>query len=309
MNNYYVYIISNWNNKVLYIGVTNNLERRIYEHKNKLFDGFSKKYNLSKLVYFEKTNEINSAIVREKEIKKWRREKKNKLIESLNPSWVDLFENDKAKIFQSSEKDALVRNDKPKICGLLIAAGLSSRMSKFKPLLVWNHKTFLSNVVDNLKIVCNEIIIVTGYNSEMINELVENYYKSNEQQIKIVLNPHYEMGMFSSIKKGIDATQNNDWVLFHQVDQPNLPVEFYHEFVNEIDINYDWIQPQFNERKGHPILFNRNVIELIKKENMEGSLRSVSNSILIRKKIWATSFNQILTDIDTPEDIKKMKGE
>ncbi len=76
-NNYYLYIISNWNNKVIYIGVTNNLERRIHEHKNKLVDGFSKKYNLSKLVYYEITNEINFAIRREKEIKKWRREKKN----------------------------------------------------------------------------------------------------------------------------------------------------------------------------------------------------------------------------------------
>ena len=62
----------------------------MYEHQNKLVEGFSKKYNLTKLVYFEQTTDINSAIVREKEIKKWRREKKNKLIESLNPNWDDL---------------------------------------------------------------------------------------------------------------------------------------------------------------------------------------------------------------------------
>lgn len=87
---YYVYLISNWNNKVLYIGVTNNLERRIYQHKNKLIEGFTKKYNVNKLVYFEETNDIESAITREKEIKHWRREKKNTLVESANKQWADL---------------------------------------------------------------------------------------------------------------------------------------------------------------------------------------------------------------------------
>jgi len=87
---YFVYAITNWNNKVLYIGMTNNLERRMYEHKNKLLAGFSTTYNLNKLVYFETSNDVISAISREKEIKKWRREKKNILIETANPKWEDL---------------------------------------------------------------------------------------------------------------------------------------------------------------------------------------------------------------------------
>ena len=87
---YYVYLITNWNNQVMYIGVTNNLERRLYQHKNKLIKGFSEKYNINKLVYFEQTNDIESAITREKEIKKWRREKKNSLVESTNKQWQDL---------------------------------------------------------------------------------------------------------------------------------------------------------------------------------------------------------------------------
>ncbi|MEW6194581.1 MAG: GIY-YIG nuclease family protein [Bacteroidota bacterium] len=77
-HHYYVYILTNWNNKVIYVGVTNNLKRRVYEHKNKLLDGFTKKYNINKLVYYEETVDVNSAIKREKEIKKWGREKKNK---------------------------------------------------------------------------------------------------------------------------------------------------------------------------------------------------------------------------------------
>ena len=89
---YYIYILTNWNNKVMYIGVTNDLIRRIYEHRNKLVEGFTKKYNVIKLVYFEEGESVVSAIEREKEIKKWRREKKDNLVKSLNPDWNDLFD-------------------------------------------------------------------------------------------------------------------------------------------------------------------------------------------------------------------------
>jgi putative endonuclease len=90
MGQYYVYILSNKINSVIYIGVTNNLERRVYEHKNKLIDGFTKKYNVNKLVYFEITSDINSAIFREKQLKALRREKKRLLIETKNLNWEDL---------------------------------------------------------------------------------------------------------------------------------------------------------------------------------------------------------------------------
>lgn len=87
---YYVYLLTNWNNQVMYVGVTNNLERRIYEHRNKLVDGFTKKYNVEKLVYFETASDVLAAIEREKQIKKWRREKKNQLVVGMNPEWKDL---------------------------------------------------------------------------------------------------------------------------------------------------------------------------------------------------------------------------
>ena len=73
---YYVYLLTNWNNKVMYVGVTGNLERRIYEHKNKLVEGFTQKYNVDKLVYYETTNDVMAALEREKQIKKWQREKR-----------------------------------------------------------------------------------------------------------------------------------------------------------------------------------------------------------------------------------------
>lgn len=92
MKTYFVYIITNTKAWVLYIWITNNLERRMYEHKNKIFKWFSSKYNLNKLVYFEEFWTPIDAIEREKEIKKWRREKKIELIEKTNVFWLDLSE-------------------------------------------------------------------------------------------------------------------------------------------------------------------------------------------------------------------------
>ena len=90
MKQYYVYILSNTFNSVLYVGVTNDLRRRLYEHKNLLVEGFTKKYHVHKLVYFEQTTDINSAIEREKQLKGWKRGKKERLIKSINPSMEEL---------------------------------------------------------------------------------------------------------------------------------------------------------------------------------------------------------------------------
>lgn len=87
----YVYLLANKHNNVLYTGVTNDLIRRVYEHKNKLVAGFTQKYNVDRLVYFEVCSGIVVAIEREKQIKGWSRKKKQDLINSLNPAWDDLY--------------------------------------------------------------------------------------------------------------------------------------------------------------------------------------------------------------------------
>ncbi len=89
---YYVYILSNQTDRVLYIDVTGDLERRIYEHKSHLVDGFTRDYRVDKLVYFEETSDVYAAIAREKQLKGWRRDKKEALIRTLNPLWRDLTE-------------------------------------------------------------------------------------------------------------------------------------------------------------------------------------------------------------------------
>ena len=91
MKRYYVYILANATG-TLYTGVTNNLKRRVYEHKHKLVEGFTKRYNVSRLVCYEETGDIKAALMREKQIKGWLRQKKIKLIKSVNPKWEDLSE-------------------------------------------------------------------------------------------------------------------------------------------------------------------------------------------------------------------------
>ena len=90
-NQYYIYILANKKNGTLYIGITSNLVKRAYEHKNNIIDGFTKKYNIHKLVYYEITDDIESAIRREKQLKKWNRKWKINLIEKNNPEWIDLY--------------------------------------------------------------------------------------------------------------------------------------------------------------------------------------------------------------------------
>jgi len=91
---YFVYMLTNKSNGVLYTGISSDLERRVFEHKQGIVEGFTKRYNWRKLVYFEQFSDPKHAILREKELKGWIRAKKNKLIEGVNPNWIDISEND-----------------------------------------------------------------------------------------------------------------------------------------------------------------------------------------------------------------------
>jgi putative endonuclease len=90
---YYVYMMTNQNNRAIYTGVTNDLKKRIYEHEKKLIEGFTKKYNITKSVYYEVFNDIKHAITREKQIKGGSRTKKIAMVNKMNPEWKDLYEN------------------------------------------------------------------------------------------------------------------------------------------------------------------------------------------------------------------------
>ena len=111
-NTYYVYIMSNANDTTLYIGVTNDIERRVKEHRSGQIPGFTQKYNCCKLVYYETYSDIDQAIEREKKLKKWRREKKDRLINTMNPDLKDLYEESMSEISRLGQ--SLARNDKEK---------------------------------------------------------------------------------------------------------------------------------------------------------------------------------------------------
>ena len=91
MRSYYVYILASKRNGTLYIGVTSDLKKRVYQHKNNLIDGFTKRYKVHHLVYFEETSDVRSALQREKHMKIWKREWKIRLVQQMNPDWDDLY--------------------------------------------------------------------------------------------------------------------------------------------------------------------------------------------------------------------------
>jgi CTP:molybdopterin cytidylyltransferase MocA len=106
--------------------------------------------------------------------------------------------------------------------------------------------------------------------------------------------------MLSSLKVGLKKTTCN-WILYHFVDQPGLPIEFYDTFANQVDDQYNWIQPKYKERKGHPVLFDNFVKNLVENNDVD-TLREISKNQLIKKKYIDYKSNVIFQDIDTEED-------
>ncbi len=195
---------------------------------------------------------------------------------------------------------------KVKISGLILSAGLSGRAGKFKPLLEYNGKSFIGNITGKLCAVCDNVIIVTGFKSGLIeNHLRNNLNKPLFQKVELVFNENYETGMFSSLKCGIQNCSDADWVLYHFVDQPTLPEKFYRDFVKLIDDEHDWIQPVMEGRKGHPVLFNRKVMKRIIDAVENSDLRTVSKSG-VNKKFWECNYKEIFDDIDSVEDYNNL---
>jgi len=165
------------------------------------------------------------------------------------------------------------------ITGIVLSAGLSGRMNSFKPLLkLKNGKTFIHNIVDKLLQVCDEVIIVTGFKS---NEIKENLNAiEQKEKIRFVFNKDYKSGMFTSLQVGLAKT-NTSWQLYHFVDQPSLPLNFYSDFVKQIDDQ---------------------VRELIFNCSENKTLRDVAKDKSIEKKYWECDTDLIFEDVDTQND-------
>lgn len=195
---------------------------------------------------------------------------------------------------------------KKKVSGLLIAAGLSKRMGDFKPLMEYNNNPFIVTITKKMLDVCENVVIVTGHKSVEIEETVKFAFIENNlfPRVKIAVNPDYEKGMFSSLQTGINELTGTDWVMFHFVDQPFHKEKFYKEFISKLDEEYDWIQPMYEGKEGHPVLFKNTIFDKIISSPASHILRLIRDDGNTKKKIWNCTYPQILKDIDTKEDLK-----
>jgi molybdenum cofactor cytidylyltransferase len=185
-------------------------------------------------------------------------------------------------------------------------------MKVFKPLADYNRKTFINSIILKLDAICNKIIIVTGFNSvELKTETIKSLKKENHSEvvnkIKFVFNESFQKGMFTSLQKGISKAKNCDWLLYHFVDQPGLPNNFYQEFIKQIKSEYNWIQPSFKNQHGHPILVGKELFEMIIESSTDSNLREISKNPKVKKKYWECDYKEIFQDIDTEEDYSNLQ--
>ena len=193
---------------------------------------------------------------------------------------------------------------KKSINGLLISAGLSGRMGQFKPLMLYKGKPFVVTIVEKLLTVCEKVVVVTGFQREKIETLIHSQLIS---KVECVFNSNYEHGMFSSLKTGLTELKDSDWIIYHFVDQPFHEEKFYSELISQIDNNYDWIQPCYNGKEGHPVLFQRNIFEKILTADPSSSLRLIRDDGSTKIKKWECGYSRILSDFDTLEDLENFE--
>ncbi len=179
----------------------------------------------------------------------------------------------------------------------------------FKPLANYKGKTFIHNIILKINPVCEKIFIATGFNSEKLIEEITKSFSSEKEilgKLNFVYNENYEQGMFTSLQKGINSASNCDWILYHFVDQPGLPNNYYEEFVKQIDAEHNWIQPTYQNQHGHPILLGKDLFELIITSSAESNLREISINPIVKKKYWESDYKEIFQDIDTEENYKAL---
>lgn len=187
-------------------------------------------------------------------------------------------------------------------------------MGKFKPLMKYTDKTFLHHIIIKLDTICSQIIIVTGFNSEKlqsetIKTLKDQKKESVLKKIKFAENPNFEKGMFTSLQRGLKEVRDLNlssrlvnWILYHFVDQPGLPAEFYSSFIDQLDNAHNWIQPSYNSRHGHPILISSDLFNFLLEADESSNLKELSKNQVVKKSIWNCSYKNVLQDIDTEED-------
>ncbi|MBI2417037.1 MAG: nucleotidyltransferase family protein [Ignavibacteriales bacterium] len=188
------------------------------------------------------------------------------------------------------------------ITGIVLTAGTSARMGRCKALLPYKGTNLISHVLDKLAPVCDEIIIVTGKHHDEMHEFFSSPAKLAAYHARIVTNKNYLNGMFSSLQVGISGVSCSDWILYHFVDQPGLPPEFYKEFVTRLDNTKQWLQPTQNGRRAHPVCIHHSLFAELLAAPPELTMRDVFRKLQIDRTFWEYDGTGLFDDLDTPED-------
>jgi len=197
----------------------------------------------------------------------------------------------------------------PKIFGLILAAGFSSRMDDFKPLVHYDQKPFIAHIIDKLSTVCDEILVVTGFNGYALEDSVKAIYHENPilKKIDFIHNKDFIKGMFSSVQVGLKEIclkmQEDDHVMLHLVDQPHISEDVYERLAEKAHSpNMKVIVPSYNMNAGHPIVLLKEVVEEIvgapESENLRDLLRKLNDEIIYVN----ISDESIIQDVNTLEE-------
>lgn len=188
--------------------------------------------------------------------------------------------------------------NKEEVTGVILAAGKSGRMGKWKPLMQYQGKSFLQSILEKLLPVCNSVIIVTGAHHERLAAF------GKVTDVMLAHNEKFEHGMLSSLQTGLSEVKT-EFTLYHFIDQPHLPHDFYPDFLQFASRDANWIQPQYLNRAGHPMLIRKDVIPYILNAKPDMMLREIRSHKGIIRGTVDLPYPEILQDIDTPEDYQK----
>lgn len=188
----------------------------------------------------------------------------------------------------------------PVLDGILIAAGLSSRMGDFKPLMFCGCEPFVTGIARKMARVCRRVVVVTGFRSQDVFRAFHSW--RCEAPVILVENPLFEQGMLTSLQAGLRAATDAEWTLYHFVDQPHIPAGFYPEFSRLLSENFDLVQPLHSGRRGHPLLLGKTLMETVTASPPHESLKRILRDAKWRRLDWPCPFPQVLEDFDTPSD-------
>ena len=189
------------------------------------------------------------------------------------------------------------------VTGIILAAGLSSRMGEFKPLLPYKNKKVINILVETIiSSSINEILLIVGYNEKLIRKEVINY------NINIIYNPEYNEGMHTSVMCGVNnVAKDIDSFMIFLADQPQISINLINKLIYaQKNTDKGIIIPTYSERKGHPILLNKKYIQLARQLNPDKGLKGLIDGCSNDIEYLSFDSDEILFDIDTPNDYEIM---